>query len=166
MIYKIKIYGDTVLNKKAEEVTDFNREIKEILDNMLETMYAQNGVGLAANQVGILKQLITMDTGPKDSPKPIKMINPVIIEKSREKTEYEEGCLSFPGITEKIYRPSVVKVKFLDPDGNEKIMEFKGLESTVSQHEIDHLNGVLFINRMSAVKKMMLNKKLKELKRR
>ncbi|HPD18044.1 MAG TPA: peptide deformylase [Candidatus Goldiibacteriota bacterium] len=166
MIYKIKIYGDTVLNKKAEEVTDFNREIKEILDNMLETMYAQNGVGLAANQVGILKQLITMDTGPKDSPKPIKMINPVIIEKSREKTEYEEGCLSFPGITEKIYRPSVVKVKFFDQDGNEKIMEFKGLESTVSQHEIDHLNGVLFINRMSAVKKMMLNKKLKELKRR
>jgi peptide deformylase len=166
MIYKIKIYGDPVLIKKAEEVTDFNSEIKEILDNMLETMYTNNGVGLAANQVGILKQLITMDTGVKDSPKPIKMINPVIIEKSREKTEYEEGCLSFPGITEKIYRPAIVKVKFFDPDGNEKIMEFKGLEATVSQHEIDHLNGVLFTNRMSAVKKMMLNKKLKELKNR
>lgn len=165
MIYKIRIYGDPILKKKAEIVTDFNTEIKKILDDMLETMYNADGVGLAANQVGILKQLITIDVGTKKSPKPIKIVNPVIIEKSKEKTEYEEGCLSFPGITEKILRPSKVKVKFFDPDGNEKIMEFTGLESTAIQHEIDHLNGVLFIYRMSAIKRIMLNKKLKEIKK-
>jgi len=164
MVYKIKTYGDPILTKKAEPVTDFNEEIKEILDNMLETMYVAGGVGLAANQVGILKQLITIDAGTKESPKPIKIVNPVIIEKSKEKKEYEEGCLSFPGITEKIYRPSRIKVSFFDQDGNEKIMEFEGLESTAVQHEIDHLNGILFINRMSPIKKMMLNKKLKEIK--
>ncbi len=164
MVYEIRKYGDPVLTKKAELVTDFSYEIKEILDNMLETMYAAGGVGLAANQVGILKQLITMDAGTKESPKPIKIVNPIIIEKSKEKTEYEEGCLSFPGLTEKILRPSKVKVKFFDENGNEKIMEFEGLESTAIQHEIDHLNGVLFINRMSPIKKMMHSKKLKEIK--
>ncbi|MCX8092744.1 MAG: peptide deformylase [Candidatus Goldbacteria bacterium] len=164
MIYEIRKYGDPILKKKAELVTEFNSEIKEILDNMLETMYAANGVGLAANQVGILKQLITIDAGTKESPRPIKIVNPVIIEKSKEKTEYEEGCLSFPEITEKIVRPSIVKVKFYDQDGNEKIMEFTGLESIAIQHEIDHLNGILFINRMSPIKRIMLDKKLKEIK--
>lgn len=164
MIYEIRIYGDPILKKKAEPVTDFTSEIKEILDNMLETMYFAGGVGLAANQVGILKRLITMDTGTKESPKPIKIVNPEIIEKSKEKVEYEEGCLSFPGITEKIYRPSKVKVKFLDENGNENIREFEGLEAIAIQHEIDHLNGILFIYRMSPIKRMMLDKKLKEIK--
>jgi peptide deformylase len=164
MIYKIRIYGDPVLKKKAEPVTEINDEIKEILDNMLETMYASNGVGLAANQVGILKQLIVMDAGTKDSPKPIKIINPVIIEKSKEKNEYEEGCLSFPGVTEKIYRPAKVKIKFQDINNNEITIDFVGLEATAIQHEIDHLNGILFINRMSPIKRIMLDKKLKEIK--
>lgn len=164
MIYKIRIYGDPVLKKKAEPVTEINDEIKEILDNMLETMYASNGVGLAANQVGILKQLIVIDAGTKESPKPIKIINPIIIEKSKEKNEYEEGCLSFPGITEKIYRPAKVKIKFQDINNNEIIISFEGLEATAIQHEIDHLNGILFINRMSPIKRIMLDKKLKEIK--
>jgi len=164
MIYKIRIYGDPVLKKKAEPVTEINDEIKEILDNMLETMYAANGVGLAANQVGILKQLIVMDAGTKESPKPIKIINPVIIEKSKEKNEYEEGCLSFPGVTEKIYRPAKVKIKFQDINNNEITIDFVGLEATAIQHEIDHLNGILFINRMSPIKRIMLDKKLKEIK--
>lgn len=164
MIYKIRLYGDPILKKKAEPVKDFNTEIAEILENMLETMYTANGVGLAANQVGILKQLITIDAGTKESPKPIKIVNPIIIEKSKEKSEYEEGCLSFPGITEKILRPGKIKVKFFDQNGNEKIMEFEGLEATAIQHEIDHLNGILFINRMSAIKRIMLNKKLKNIK--
>jgi peptide deformylase len=164
MIYTIRKYGDPILKQKAEPVTVFDKELKETFDNMLETMYAANGLGLAANQVGILKRMITIDTGTAESPKVLKLANPEIAEHSKEKQEFEEGCLSFPGIMEKIQRPAKVKVKAQDPEGTQLTIEAEGLAAVALQHEIDHINGVVFINRMSPVKKMMLAKQLKELK--
>lgn len=164
MLYEIRKYGDPILKQKAEPVTEFNEDLKTIFANMLETMYAASGLGLAANQVGILKRIIVIDTGTIESPKVLRLANPEIIENSREKQEFEEGCLSFPGLTEKIYRPAKVKVKAQDPDGNELIIEAEGLTAVALQHETDHINGVMFINRMSPVKRMLHAKELKELK--
>jgi peptide deformylase len=165
MLYEIRKYGDPILKQKAGPVTEFNEELKTMFSNMLETMYAASGLGLAANQVGILKRIIVIDTGTVDSPKVLRLANPEILEVSREKQEYEEGCLSFPGIIEKIYRPAKIKVKAQDPEGKELIIEAEGLTAVAIQHETDHTNGVVFINRMSAVKRMMLSKPLKELKK-
>jgi peptide deformylase len=114
--------------------------------------------------VGILKRVVVIDIGTRESPKVLRLVNPEILDTSKEKQEYEEGCLSFPGITEKIYRPAKVRVKAMDPEGKEITMDGEGLAAVALQHEIDHLNGVVFINRMSAVKKMLLSKQLKELK--
>jgi peptide deformylase len=164
MLLNIRKYGDPILKQKAEPVTEFNEELKTIFSDMLETMYAASGLGLAANQVGILKRMIVIDTGTIDSPKVLRLANPEIIESGKEKQEYEEGCLSFPGIMEKISRPAKIKVKARDPEGNEIIIEAEGLAAVALQHETDHINGIVFIDRMSAVKKMMLSKQLKELK--
>lgn len=164
MLLKIHKYGDPVLKQKAETVTEFNEELKQLFSDMLETMYAASGLGLAANQVGVLKRVIVIDTGTAESPKVLRLANPEIIEFSREKKEYEEGCLSFPGIMEKILRPARIKIKAQDPDGKEIIVEAEGLAAVAIQHETDHINGVVFINRMSPVKRMMLSKQLKELK--
>jgi peptide deformylase len=164
MLYQIRKYGDPILKQKAEPVTVFNEELKTIFADMLETMYSASGLGLAANQVGILKRMLVIDTGTIDSPKVLRLANPEIVEFSREKQEYEEGCLSFPGIMEKIYRPAKIKVKAQDPDGKIILIEAAGLTAVAIQHETDHINGVVFINRMSAVKRMMLSKQLKELK--
>ncbi len=165
MLLTIRKYGDPVLLKKAEPVTEFDESLSSLFDDMLETMYASDGLGLAANQVGILKRMVVIDTGKPDSPKVLKLANPEIIESSREKQEYEEGCLSFPGITDKISRPAKVKVRANDPKGNELTIEAEGLAAVALQHEIDHINGVVFINRMSPVRKMMHSKELKELKK-
>jgi peptide deformylase len=164
MVYEIRKYGDPVLKQKAEPVTEFNEELKTLMDNMLETMYANHGLGLAANQVGVLKRIVVIDTGTLESPKVLRLANPEILEFSKEKQEYEEGCLSFPGIIEKIHRPAIIRVKAQDPSGKEIIIEAKNLAAVALQHETDHLNGVIFINRMSPVKRMMLSKQLKELK--
>jgi peptide deformylase len=163
-VLEIRKYGDPILKQKAAPVTEFNDELKQLMGDMLETMYAANGLGLAATQVGVLKRVITIDTGTRESPKVLRLANPEILGYSKEKEDYEEGCLSFPGITEKIYRPAKVKVKAQDPDGRELVIEAEGLAAVALQHEIDHINGVVFINRMSPVKRIMLNKQLKELK--
>lgn len=163
-VYEIHKYGDPILKQKAEPVTEFNEDLEKMMGDMLETMYSANGLGLAATQVGILKRVIVIDIGTRESPKVLRLANPEILELSREKQEFEEGCLSFPGITEKIYRPAKVRVKARDSHGNEITVEGEGLASVALQHEIDHLNGVVFINRMSAVKRMLLSKQLRELK--
>ena len=164
MLLTIRKYGDPILKQKAEPVTEFNDELKKLVADMLETMYAASGLGLAANQVGVLKRVVVIDTGNAESPKVLRLINPEIIELSREKQEYEEGCLSFPGILQKIQRPAKVRVKAQDPDGKEIVVEADGLAAVAIQHETDHVNGVVFINRMSPVKRMMIAKQLKELK--
>ena len=163
--YEIRTWGDPILRKKTEKITEFDEELKQLINDLLETMYASSGVGLAANQIGISKKLLVLDSGTPEEPKVLMLCNPEVSEVSKDKTEFEEGCLSFPGITEKIIRPSTVKVKAQDKDGNNVEINAEGLTAVVLQHEIDHLNGVIFTDRMSALRKLSHSKELKELKK-
>ena len=141
-----------------EKVDD---EIRELLDDMLETMYAAPGIGLAAVQVGILKRIIVIDISKdKEKKSPLFLINPEIISKSKKTSVYEEGCLSLPGHFAEIERPAECQIKFVDYNGKEKQLIANGLLATCIQHEVDHLNGVLFIDYLSKLKKDMIIKKL------
>ncbi|SHH77856.1 peptide deformylase [Caloranaerobacter azorensis DSM 13643] len=142
-IRQLRYVGDPILRKKSREVTDINDRIKILLDDMLETMYKNDGVGLAAPQVGILKRVVVIDIGEG----PIKLINPEIISMEGEVIDVE-GCLSVPGETGEVKRPSKVKVKYLDENGKELIIQGTGLLARALCHEIDHLNGILFIDRV------------------
>ncbi|HDQ26572.1 MAG TPA: peptide deformylase [bacterium] len=164
-VREIITYGDPVLKKKASKITVFDASVKELFDDLLDTMYSANGVGLAANQIGVTKMALVIDTGTFENPRVLRLANPVVASSSREKAVFEEGCLSFPGLTEKIERPSVITVKAQDENGEELMIEASGLEAVALQHEIDHLNGVVFIYRMSPVKRMLHNKELKEIKK-
>lgn len=137
--------GDEVLRKKAKEVEKVDDKIRELLDDMVETMHKFNGVGLAAPQVGILKRIIVIDL--YDDKGPIKLVNPVIIKQKGEQ-EVEEGCLSFPNQYAKIIRPMEVKVKALNENGEEIKISAKGLLAQALAHEIDHLDGILFIDKI------------------
>ena len=157
----IVVEPDPILRKKSENLEKVDDELKKLLDDMLETMYAAPGIGLAAVQIGILKRLIVIDISKENEKKnPLFLINPKIISKSESTSIYEEGCLSLPGHFAEIERPAECKIKYLDYNGKEKEMTAKGLLSTCIQHEIDHLNGVLFIDYLSKLKKDMIVKKL------
>ena len=157
----IVIEPDPILRKKSERLEKVDDEIKKLLDDMLETMYAAPGIGLAAVQVGILKRLIVIDISKENEKKnPIFLVNPVIISRSSDTSVYEEGCLSLPGHFAEIERPAECKVEYIDYDGKKKEIKAKGLLSTCIQHEVDHLNGVLFIDYLSKLKKDMIVKKL------
>ena len=157
----IVIEPDPILRKKSENLEKVDDELKKLLDEMLETMYAAPGIGLAAVQIGILKRLIVIDISKeKEEKNPLFLINPKIISKSKSTSIYEEGCLSLPGHFAEIERPAECKVKYLDYNGKENEMTAKGLLSTCIQHEIDHLNGILFIDYLSKLKKDMIVKKL------
>lgn len=135
----IRIQGDPVLEKKCREITEMNEKIQILIDDMLETMYEANGVGLAAPQVGILKRLVVMDCGEGA----IVMINPVILETSGEQTG-DEGCLSLPGKAAQVTRPNYVKARFLDEDMEECEIEAEGLLARCICHECDHLDGHMY----------------------
>ena len=158
---KIIIEPDPILREKSKTLEKVNDELRELLDDMLETMYAAPGIGLAANQIGVLKRLIVIDIN-RDNEKrnPIFLINPEIISSSKKTSIYEEGCLSLPGHYAEIERPAECNIKFVDYNGKEKELNAKGLLSTCIQHEIDHLNGILFIDYLSKLKKDMIVKKL------
>ena len=157
----IVIEPDPILRKKSERLEKVDDEIKKLLDDMLETMYAAPGIGLAAVQIGILKRLIVIDISKENEKKnPIFLVNPVIISRSSDTSVYEEGCLSLPGHFAEIERPAECKVEYIDYDGKKKEIKAKGLLSTCIQHEVDHLNGVLFIDYLSKLKKDMIVKKL------
>ena len=164
MIYTIRKYGDPILRKKTEAVTEFDWDLKQVFADMLETMYAYHGTGLAANQIGILKSMLVLDASTEDKTILYTLANAQVIGHSKEKTEFEEGCLSFPGINEKISRPSAIRVQAQDLDGKELMIDATGFLAIVLQHEIDHLNGVVFIDRMTPIRKMLHAKELKELK--
>ena len=152
---------DPFLRQKSEKVDQVNDEIRSLMNDMLETMYNAPGIGLAAIQVGVLKRVIVIDLSRDDEKKnPMFFVNPEIITNSDSNAAYEEGCLSVPGQYAEINRPDKCKVKFLDYDGNEKILEAKGLLATCIQHEMDHLEGILFIDYLSKLKKSMILKKL------
>lgn len=145
-IRNIRIMGDAVLNKTAKAVTEMNDRTQELIDDMLDTMYDAQGVGLAAPQVGILKRIVVIDVSP-EADEPIVLINPEIIEVSGEQTG-DEGCLSVPGKVGVVTRPNYVKVKALDRNMEERILEGEGLLARAFCHEIDHLNGHLYVEKV------------------
>ena len=158
---KIVIEPDPILRKKSVMLETVDDELRALLDDMLETMYAAPGIGLAAVQVGILKRLIVIDVSrDKEKKNPLFLINPEIISLSKKTSVYEEGCLSLPGYFAEIERPAECQIKFIDYNGKEKELKANGLLATCIQHEVDHLNGVLFIDYLSKLKKDMIVKKL------
>ena len=143
----IREMGDEILNKKAKEVTEMTPRIETLIEDMIETMYDSQGVGLAAPQVGILKRVVVIDVSPSEEPEPIILINPVILETSGEQTGYE-GCLSVPGKSGIVTRPNYAKVKALDINMNEYIIEGEELLARCLCHEIDHLDGHLYVEKV------------------
>ena len=167
---KIIIEPDNILREKSEPIEKVDDELKILMDDMLETMYAAPGIGLAAVQVGILKRLIVIDISKNEEGKdPLFLVNPEIIFRSKKTSTYEEGCLSLPGHYAEIERPAECHINYIDYDGKQKNLKADGLLATCIQHEIDHLDGVLFIDYLSKLKKDMILKKLikhkKELKK-
>ncbi len=158
---KIVIEPDPILRKESAPIEKVDNDLRKLLDDMLETMYAAPGIGLAAVQIGILKRLIVIDISKdKEKKNPLFLINPEIVSKSKNTSIYEEGCLSLPGHFAEIERPSECQINFLDYNGKKKEITAKGLLSTCIQHEVDHLNGILFIDYLSKLKKDMIIKKL------
>ena len=158
---KIVIEPDPILRKKSETLEKVDDELRSLLDDMLETMYSAPGIGLAAVQIGILKRLVVIDISKdKEKKNPLFLINPEIISKSKNTSIYEEGCLSLPGHFAEIERPAECQIKYIGYDGKKKEIKAKGLLSTCIQHEIDHLDGKLFIDYLSKLKKDMILKKL------
>ncbi len=162
---KILVIPDPILRKISEPISVVNSETKKLMDDMLETMYAAPGIGLAAVQIGILKRVIVIDLSKDEKKNPLFIVNPEIIFKSKELVSYEEGCLSIPNQFAEIKRPSSCKISFLDYNGEKKEMSAEGLLATCIQHEIDHLNGILFIDHLSKLKKDLILKKTKKQKK-
>ena len=156
----IIILPDKRLRQKSDPVKTVDAEVRALVEDMFETMYKAPGVGLAAIQVGVPRRIVTIDTAKKDEPKnPQVFINPQIVWSSDEKGTYEEGCLSIPEYYEEVERPSEVKVRFMDLNGKTQEVAANGLLATVLQHEIDHTNGVLFIDHISKLKRDRVIKK-------
>ena len=165
MVLTIVKYPDPVLQQPGEPVTEFDKELRKFVADMFETMYASQGIGLAAQQVGVAKRITVIDLGQgKDPAQKLVLINPEII--SREGKQYEEeGCLSFPEIREKIARAAKVRIRAQDEHGKWFEMDGEELLSRAFQHEIDHLDGMLFIFRMSALKRDLNLRKIRKMQR-
>jgi peptide deformylase len=158
-ILKLQKYGSPILREKAMSVNKVDHEVRELVNNMIETMYAEGGVGLAAPQVGISKRIIVIDTEDKGV---IVLINPVIIKREGEMKE-EEGCLSVPGVYSIVRRSSVITVEALDLDEKKIRITQEGFLAIALQHEIDHLDGYLFIDRLNPAKRLMIKDQLKKI---
>ncbi len=162
----ILIHPDPRLKSVADPIADPS-EMKKLAEDMLETMYHAPGIGLAAPQVGVLKRLLVMDCVKEEDapPEPMVLINPKVVWSSEETNVYEEGCLSIPEIYNDIERPAEVEVTWTDLDGAEQSAKFDGLWATCVQHEIDHLDGKLFIDYLKPLKRQMITRKMQKLKR-
>ena len=166
-IRDILILPDKRLRQVSEPVKKIDAGIRKLIEDMFEAMYDAPGIGLAAIQVGTAKRVVTMDLAKKDEPKnPQVFINPEIVWSSEEKATYEEGCLSIPEFYGDVERPAQVKVKYLDREGQPQEVEANGLFATCLQHEIDHLNGVLFIDHLSKLKRDRVIKKFTKVAKR
>ena len=164
-VLPIRKYGDDVLRQPTELVTDIDDKLQTLIDDMVDTMYAAPGVGLAANQVGVSKRLAVIDlTVGKRPHELIVLINPQILEIEGELTE-DEGCLSLPDFTEVVYRPARVRTHYLDRHGKEHVMWGEGLMARALSHETDHLNGSLFVDRLRGLKRDRILKKIQKLAR-
>ena len=160
-VKKILTEPNKLLRQISEPVEAVTQEERKLMDDMLDTMYAAPGIGLAAIQVGVPKRIIVMDISKdKDQKKPMYFVNPVIKIKSSEKVIYEEGCLSVPDQFAEVERPNACEVEYLDYKGEKKLLKANGLLATCVQHEMDHLEGILFIDYLSKLKKSMIIKKL------
>ena len=154
-IREIRKEGDEILSKKCREVEEITGKILELGQDMLDTMYKYDGIGLAASQVGILKRVIVYDIKyfeEDEKPEPHILINPVITSRSKTMIEVEEGCLSFPDVYEKVKRHEKVTVEYTDTKGKKKKINAKDIEAVVLQHEIDHLDGIVFLDRVEEQK--------------
>ena len=166
MMRKILIEPDPILRQKSKPLENVNDETRKLMDEMLETMYQAPGIGLAAVQIGILKKIVVIDVSKeKEKKNPLFLVNPEILNRSKETSIYEEGCLSLPGQFAEIERPSECLLKYIDYHGKEKQLKADGLLATCIQHEVDHLNGILFVDYLSKLKKDMIVKKLLKYKK-
>ena len=168
-VLDILVAPDPRLKEVAKPVDNVDDAIRQTLNDMLETMYKAQGVGLAATQVGISKRLVVMDiANPNEGekPAPMKFVNPVVTEESGEIVPFQEGCLSVPGSFEDVERPATCTVEYLDENGKPQTLKAEGFVATAIQHEIDHLDGILFVDHISALKRKMIVKKLEKLKKR
>ncbi|HEY8206426.1 MAG TPA: peptide deformylase [Myxococcaceae bacterium] len=164
MVREIIIWPDPVLKQTAAPVTQFDETLRTLVADMFETMYSADGVGLAAPQLGLLKNLIVLDTRPRQpESKPVAMINPVILTKEGS-TLYMEGCLSLPGEAEEVERATNIRVKFQDVDGTQHEYDCDGLLAIAVQHETDHLHGLMFTDHVSSLKRELIRKRMKRLK--
>jgi peptide deformylase len=159
----LKIYPDPILRQTCEKVEVFGKELDRILDDLAQSMYAHKGVGLAAVQIGITTRVAVVDVEQREGqPRLIELVNPRVVETSRDGYQYEEGCLSFPGEAETVTRPALVTVQAQDRKGNSFEITAKDLLATVIQHEIDHLDGVLFIDHISRLKRSLVDRRMKK----
>ena len=165
-VRKILTEPDPILRQKSQPVDKVDDLTRKLMDDMLETMYLAPGIGLAAIQIGVPKRIIVLDISKDPEKKePMYFVNPVIVSTSKNNITYEEGCLSVPGQFAEIDRPDRCHVKYLDYNGNYKELQSEGLLATCIQHEIDHLEGILFIDYLSNLKKSMIIKKLSKRKK-
>ena len=163
-VKKILTEPNEILRQISKPVLSVGHDERKLMDDMLETMYAANGIGLAAIQIGIPKRIIVMDISKDGNKNPLFFVNPIIKNKDKEKTTYEEGCLSVPNYFAEVDRPKYCEVEYLDYNGKKKILKADGLLATCIQHEMDHLEGILFIDYLSKLKKTMIVKKLSKKK--
>ncbi|MEM6305288.1 MAG: peptide deformylase [Pseudomonadota bacterium] len=163
----ILLHPDPRLKKVASPVADLSDDLRKLGDDMLETMYKAPGIGLAAPQVGVLERVIVLDCEKAEDaePRPIIMYNPEVVAASDAQNTYEEGCLSLPDLYADVTRPEAVDVRWIDRDGNPQQESFDGLWATCVQHEIDHLDGKLFIDYLKPLKRQMMTRKMVKLKR-
>ena len=164
-IRKILTEPDPFLRQKSQDVEGVDDEIRRLMQDMLDTMYAAPGIGLAAIQVGVPKRIIVIDLSKEEEKKPLYFVNPRVILKSNSNATYEEGCLSVPGQFAEIARPDRCHVTYLDYNGKQQELKAEGLLATCIQHEIDHLEGILFIDYLSKLKKSFIVKKLSKQKK-
>ena len=161
MLKKILIEPDPILRKKSETLKNVDDDLRKFMSDMLETMYHAPGIGLAAVQIGVLKRIVVIDISKdKEKKNPLFLVNPIIVHRSKKTSTYEEGCLSLPNQFAEIERPAECVLEYIDYNGKKNELKATGLLATCIQHEIDHLDGVLFIDYLSKLKKDMIIKKL------
>jgi len=168
MIRPILIHPDPRLKKVCDPVPEVDDGLRRLIDDMLDTMYAAPGIGLAAPQLGVNARLLVMDVADSEAgetAEPLALINPDVLWASEERRSHNEGCLSIPDIYADIERPAEVRVRYLDHEGAERERHFTGLGATCVQHEIDHLNGRLFIDYLGSIRRQMITGKMRKLKR-
>ncbi len=176
-ILPIVLSPNPLLKQESTVIKEITPEIRKLSEDMFETMYASNGVGLCAVQVGVLKRLMVVDVewgspryaeaemkedAPRKTGNPIVLINPAIVERSRELRVYDEGCLSFPGHYSEVERPDIITVEYLDLQGKKQRLQADGLLSTCIQHEMDHMDGIVFVDHISRIKRDMILRKMKK----